>query len=172
MDDFKKINAAEYVEYLKNIGAPFDRFYKFAKVLARQGVEGEEIKTIMANGLEETVNSVKVDAESGQPDWVIKNPGGEEYIITDKNFKKRYEITGEENSEEFSVYSSKRAEITAVQIKENVSFTAPWGSEMNIAAGGYLVVNNPTDIYGIQYEEFLQTYKPVEGEIPTQTPNN
>lgn len=172
MDDFKKINAAEYVEYLKSIGAPFDRFYKFAKVLARQGMEGEEIKTIMANGLEETVNSVKVDAESGQPDWVIKNPGGEEYIITDKNFKKRYEITGEENLEEFSVYSSKRAEITAVQIKENVSFTAPWGSEMNIAAGGYLVVNNPTDIYGIQYEEFLQTYKPVEGEAPTQRPNN
>lgn len=39
---------------------------------------------------------------------------------------------------------------------------APWGEKMNIEKGGYLVVNAPDDIYGIQLQEFNNTYKTAE----------
>ena len=50
-------------------------------------------------------------------------------------------------------------------IDENISFEAPWGEEMRIAAGGVLILNGAQDIYGIQAEEFASTYR----VLPPQT---
>ena len=52
---------------------------KVSYVTARAGIPGEVIKTVLKNGLEETLNHVRADAESGHPDWVVTNPSGEEY---------------------------------------------------------------------------------------------
>lgn len=38
----------------------------------------------MANGLEETKNTVKVDEETGKPGWIVTNPNGKEYIIEEE----------------------------------------------------------------------------------------
>ena len=152
---FKKIDPKFYVEEGLQTGNLKGGFYaKFARVRARQGVEGEEIVTIMQNGLVETKNVVTID-ETGKPGWVVTNPSGEQYIIPNKTFLKKYEID-EKNPE---VYKPKGGVIIAVQINEDVSFTAPWGEEMNIKNGGYLVCSNLNDIYGIQEKEFNETYK-------------
>ena len=44
----------------------------------------------MANGLEETRNIVTAD-DNGNPGWVVTNSTGEQYIVSDPVFKKKYE---------------------------------------------------------------------------------
>lgn len=39
------------------------------------------------------------------------------------------------------LYKSKGNPIIAVQIDDDISFIAPWGEMMNIAAGGYIVLS-------------------------------
>ncbi len=49
-----------------------------------------------------------------------------------------------------------------VELQENVRFQAPWGEEMRIRAGGVLVIKDSGDIYGIQREEFQDTYEYID----------
>lgn len=125
-------------------GAEYYR--KCAMVTARVAAAGEEIVTIV-DGTEETRNV----ANAG--DYVVRNPGGEEYIVEKAKFEGRYEmVAGAENT-----YRPSGAPVRAVPLAENVRFLAPWGEEQFINAGGFLL-NNADDIYGIQKQEFLDTY--------------
>lgn len=153
---FKKIeNIGEYVkEGIISGRLTVDEVAKFARIHARQGKVGEEIVTTMANGLEETRNTVIVDEKTGEPGWVVTNPDGEEYIVPDYTFKKKYEIDPK-NPEQ---YKPKGGPVLSSQINENIEFDAPWGESMKIEAGGYLILNGPDDIYGIQKAEFENTY--------------
>lgn len=162
--NFRKIeNIKEYLtEGLKSGRFQSNIYQKSGEITARVGKIGEKIVTIMANGLQETKNFVTVD-ENGNPGWVVTNSTtGEQYIVTDSVFKKKYErITGTED--EFRPVWNP---ITATQIiDENICFTAPWGKIQNIVSGGYLVFNkNFDDIYGIQEDEFNKTYKMIVQE--------
>ena len=153
---FKKVdNIAEYVrEGIKSGRLTVDEVAKFARIHARQGTLGEEIITIIANGLEETKNTVVADEKTGEPGWVVTNPDGEEYIVSDSTFKERYEIDPE-NPEQ---YKPKGEPVLSAPINEHIEFKAPWGEVMKIEAGGSLILNGPGDIYGIQKSVFENTY--------------
>lgn len=154
----KKINVKEYlVSGLNNGSLIAGTYQKKGEITARVGVISEEIVTIMANGLQETKNIVTAD-ENGNPGWVVTGVNGEQYIVKDSVFRSKYEkIEGTEDK-----YQPVWKPITATQIHEDVCFVAPWGEEMNILAGGYLVFNETfDDVYGIQEEEFNLTYKKV-----------
>jgi len=125
-------------------GAEYYR--KCATVTARVAEAGEEIVTIV-DGTQETRNV----ANAG--DYVVQNPGGEEYIVEKAKFEGRYEIVA--GSE--STYRPSGAPVRAVPLAENVRFVAPWGEEQFINAGGFLL-DNAGDIYGIQKQEFFDTY--------------
>lgn len=154
--EFIDVNVQNYVsDLVESSEQELLEYKKFARVKAEQGKVGQEIVTIMKDGLVETKNVVKEDPETGEPDWIVTNPNGEQYCVPDKTFKKKYEL--EVDSEGY--HRPKGGAIKAIQITDNISFTAPWGEKMNIVKGGYLVVNNPNDIYGIQEEEFHNTYK-------------
>jgi hypothetical protein len=155
---FKKVdNIAEYVkEGLKSGRLTVEEVAKFARIHARQGILGEEIVTKMANGLEETRNTVTLDEETGEPGWVVTNPDGEEYIVPDSKFKNKYEIDPE-NPEQ---YKPKGGPVLSSPINEHIVFEAPWGGAMKIEAGGSLILGGPNDIYGIQKAEFENTYAP------------
>ena len=157
--NFRKIeNIKEYLaEGLKSKRFESKTYQKSGEITARVGKIGEEIVTIMANGLEETKNIVTAD-ENGNPGWVVTNSTGEQYIVSNSVFKKKYErIVGTENR-----YKPIWNPITAAQIDENICFVAPWGEIQNLIAGGYLVFNkNLDDIYGIQQEEFNETYEKI-----------
>ncbi|MGE5473620.1 MAG: hypothetical protein ACM3UU_05310 [Ignavibacteriales bacterium] len=157
-NDFKKVdNILGYVsEGISNGTFTVDEVAKFARISAVQGEVGQEVVTKMANGLEETRNTVKLDEKTGQPGWIVTNPGGEQYIVEDSVFAKKYELDPENNSQ----YKPKGGPALATQINEDITFEAPWGGDMNIAAGGYLVLGGKNDIYGIQEQEFNDTYKP------------
>lgn len=150
----KKVeNSQAYVlEQLKNDAAP-RHYKKYARVMAERGVVGREVVTVMKNGLEETRNVVTAD-ENGNPGWIVTNPSGEKYIVPHAKFIKRYEIEVGADGKHAPV----GAPIEAIQIHEDITVTASWGEEQNIAAGGYLNISNLDDIYGIQEAEFKETY--------------
>lgn len=153
---FKRVdNIEEYVKKGIISGKlTVDEVAKFARIQARQGRVGEEVITKMANGLEETKNIVKIDEKTGEPGWIVTNPDGEEYIVEDSTFQKKYEI----DSENPSQYKPKGGPVLASPINENIEFDAPWGEKMKIEAGGSLILSGPKDIYGIQKAEFKNTY--------------
>ena len=33
-----------------------------------------------------------MDPETDEPDWIVTNPDGEQYIVPDKTFRKKYEV--------------------------------------------------------------------------------
>lgn len=131
-----------------------DEVVKFARIQARQGKLGEELITRMANGLEETRNTVKLDKETGEPGWIVTNPSGEKYIMNDSTFKKKYEIDPENPSQ----YKPKGGPVLSFLVNENIEFNSHWGETMKLEAGGYLVASEPQKIYGVQKDEFKKTY--------------
>lgn len=158
--EFRKVeNIKEYLaEGLKSGKFKPGTYQKSGEITARIGNIGEEIVTVMANGLQETKNTVTVD-ENGNPGWVVTNSTGEKYIVSDLVFNKKYEkIPGTEDG-----FRPVWNPITAVKIDESICFVAPWGELQNIVSGGYLVFNKEyEDIYGIQEAEFYETYEMVD----------
>ena len=65
-------------------------FKKFGLVKARPAVVGEKLTTTLEDGVKETVNKAKVG------DWVVTNPSGEQYIISEEKFFGRYDQADEE----------------------------------------------------------------------------
>ncbi len=148
-------NIKEYLtEGLKSGKFQSKTYQKSGEITARVGKIGEEILTVMANGLQETKNTVTAD-ENGRPGWVVTNSTGEQYIVKDVVFKSKYEKIEETEDGFRPVWNP----ITAVQIDENICFVAPWGEIQNIVKGGYLVFNKDfDDVYGIQEDELNKTY--------------
>lgn len=120
---------------------------KTARVQAEFVPEGTALDTVMADGHVETKN---VAPEGGS--MKVTNPAGEQYLISPAKFQARYTLT--ENGD----YAPKSDPVPVLRLNEGVSFTAPWGEEMRIKAGGVLVNGSGSDIYGIQPEEFEATY--------------
>lgn len=153
MEEFKKIeDLKKYVYDCLINGAKPKKYAKFGTIHAVQGKVGQEVKTVLKNGLTETVNVVKAD-ENGNADWIVTNPSGEKYIVTNKNMNKRYESVDEEHN----IYRPKLLVQEFIQANEDISFKVSWG-EMNLKKGGYLNITNENDIYGIAKEEFAETY--------------
>lgn len=163
-------NMKEYVISLKEEGKEAYAYKKFAKVQAVRGVVGQEVITTMKNGLVETKNVVSTDEKTGLPDYIVTNPSGEQYLVKDSTFNKKYEIEDKENN----VFRAKGGIQVFMQIDEDVTFVAPWGEEMTIKKGGYLNITNPTDIYGVQEDEFNETYAEVDenGDFKDNKYNN
>lgn len=159
MAEFKRVE--DIIQYVKERLAKgeltVEEAAKFARIQARQGRVGEEVVTVTANGLEETKNTVKLDEKTGEPGWIVTNPGGEQYIVSDSVFKKKYEIDPENPSQ----YKPKGGPVLCARLDEDLDFDVSWGN-MKIAKGGYLMLNKEDDVYGIQEEEFNDTYAKTE----------
>ncbi len=124
---------------------------KCARVRARPAIREEQIASEMDDGFRETTNTARPG------DYIVENPGGEEYVMSGDEFEQRYRKTDVED-----VYEPTSAPVRVVTLDENVRFDAPWGEEMRIRAGGVLIANSPDEIYGIQREEFDKTYEYVD----------
>jgi hypothetical protein len=143
MADFKTINPATDIDW--NLASWAQ---KTAQVMAERVDAGTVVQTIMADGHVETSKTAGKDGG-----YKITNPNGEQYLIDPAKFESRYDSAGD------NVYRPKYDPIRVVQTNENVSFNAPWGEKMFIKAGGVLVKGSgDNDIYGIQKEEFENTY--------------
>ena len=178
----KKIeNVKEYAERLRK-RVPTLYAKKTGDVTARIGKEGEEIATYVSDGTLETVNRVKRD-ENGALGVVVSTADGARgivvdangrtntYIIDRKTFDRKYK-DADRVSEERQLFQPKGEIQAFVQTEEDISITAPWGEEENLKAGSFLNVTDPNGIYGVAYEEFLQTYSLVGRTEPDVAPPN
>lgn len=175
--EFVSVNVKEYV--LKGIKAGIFKPFpaeKFSRIFARQGTIGEEVSTY-SNGIIETTNVVTLDEKTNQAGWIAtKTVNGEavvdqfghknEWIIDDSTFKEKYEL----DPENPQMYKPTGGILMFVQIPHNIKFTAPWGEEMNILAGGYLNITNLDNIYGLQENDFTETYAIVDDTKKEKTP--
>lgn len=65
-------------------------YLKQGRIEARPAILDEEITTTLKNGINETHNRAK------EGDYIVTNPGGEQYIVPGNKFLSRYEPTDEE----------------------------------------------------------------------------
>ena len=114
-------------------------FIKDVTVTARLATAGEEIVTQMKDGHVETTNT----ANDG--DVIIRNPSGEEYIIGGAKFAQRY-AGAERLSATYGDFKAAGQPTPCVRLTEDVEFTAPWGTPMQIKKGGVLVIGGANDI--------------------------
>lgn len=129
---------------------------KAAKVSAEFVEAGTKVDTIMKDGHVETTNTAP---EGGA--MKVTNPSGEQYMVSPEKFASRYALDVDGN------YAPIASPVQVKQLEENVAFKAPWGEEMRIKAGDVLVNGGPGDVYGIQPEEFAETYS-ILGDYPLE----
>jgi hypothetical protein len=142
-DRYKVINPGSDVDWTE-----FFIAQKTAQVKAEKVPPGTVVETILASGKIETT---KTAGENGG--YRVTNPTGEQYLVDTAKFEKIYEA-----AEVPGMFKPKPDPRRVIRIGENVAFTAPWGEEMRIAAGGVLVMETPRKVYGIQPDEFKKTY--------------
>jgi len=179
--EFKKVNVYEYVKKGLESGTlvPIEA-EKFARIIARQGIVGEEVISwsVDAEGKEvkEKVDTVKLDKETKQPGWIatkldengypIKDKNGHlnQWIIADSIFKEKYEI----DPSYAYLFKPVGGPQIFVQFPDNI-ILEQWGSEMQIAAGGYINITNVNDMYGISARDFEDTYKNTGKKVSVKT---
>ena len=134
-------------------------YIKYRQVLARKAKLGEKIYTFTADGLE-TKNTV--DSEG----YIVQNKttAKEEYFVTKEKFAERYEQKNPSEGKEWKTYLP-IGKIFVIELSEQMieetsgSFIAPWGEEMVLKVGDYLVCPPDfSEIYRIAKSEFAQTY--------------
>ena len=129
-----------------------DMYAKYARIQARQAKAGESIVTVLADGTRETKNVAKAG------DWIVTNPGGEQYIVNAENFAKKYEAAMDLGN---GWFKPKGKPQKFVKINQDLSIMASWGEKQFLRSGDYLNITNPSDIYGVAAKEFNDTYKSI-----------
>ena len=145
-EGFKQVDPAAYCDWRNSAWGQ-----KSADITARPVAEGTQVKTVMKGGHKETAQVVK-----GADFYLVTNPGGEEYAESGNKLLPRYEpVPGAPNT-----FRPVFAPVEFVPVAEDVSFTASWGEEMFIRAGGVVVkeAGSQSGFYGIQAAEFASTY--------------
>ena len=150
---FRTMGAQEALTFL---GIPTGEpayYVKKATLQARPAQEGQKIITVLQDGTVETVNTAK------EGDWIVTNPGGEEYIISGENFAKKY-VAAPELGEGW--YKPSGTPQLFIEIQKDLTITTSWGETQFLRAGAYLNITKPGDVYGVAAQEFKDTYKPAE----------
>ena len=111
------------------------------------------VVTITSDG-KETHNTANLG------DAIISGPSGEKYVVKASSFPKLYvgQIGGpihpEQNPRNISLYAG----------QDSINFIAPWGENMILKSGDYLVKEGEGKYYRIAKKEYEMTYNP-PGEI-------
>lgn len=171
MEQYIKVDVLNYVKQGLEEGTMVARVAeKFARIIAKQGKVGEEVISWSVDSegkeIKEKVASVEVDPKTNEPGWIVtkvdeqgeiivdNNGHPNQWIIEDSTFKKKYEI-----DEQFpGLFKPVGGVQTFVQINDNIILNQ-WGSDMQIAKGGYINITNVDDMYGISQRDFEDTYR-------------
>lgn len=134
-------------------------YRKKVNVAAVVAEKREEVRTVLADGTEETVNI----AEPG--DYIVMNPGGEQYVIKPDEFIKRYEGTDQPG-----IFKAKGM-VKAIQnpVSQPIQVKKSWGvmsGDENCMVTASYNPNEPDVVgksrYIIGSQEFADTYEQVE----------
>jgi hypothetical protein len=113
-------------------------------------VDGLRVETYTADGRLETTNT----ANSG--DVIMCGPSKEKYVLSASKFNKMYTMVDvggivipEQSPRLVCEYTN----------DDEISFMAPWGENMILTKGDFLVKESETAYYRIGREEFQKTYQ-------------
>lgn len=141
-------------EWVTHLLATAPTYRKDAVVGARPA-DGAPVTTVLANGHVETVRGTTVG------EWIVTNPGGEEYAIPEDTFAARYEPT----SVPGQYQSTGKARAAAHGFSGDVSMGVPWGT-MTADCRALIVTGLDRDgdpagaPWLVGYDEFHSTYIP------------
>ena len=168
-EKYVKVEVLKYVKEGLESGIllPFEA-EKFGRVIARPGVVGE---TIISWSVDENGEAIKekeavvgISKKTGKVDDVLTNADDDGIAIVDKHgHKNQWIVDSVEAKYEVDttlgegVYKPKGGVQLFVQIPDNI-ILEQWGSEMKVAAGGYINITNPDDMYAISARDFTDTY--------------
>ena len=95
-------------------------------------------------------------------DIIMSGPSREQYVVKSEKFPKLYDgkIGGVVIPEQ-----GDRIVARVDNITEPITFTAPWGEDMILKRGDYLVKDPSGGYYRIAQQEYDQTYNPISGPI-------
>lgn len=146
-----------YVEEKLKKGAETLRAQKTVLVKATRGEVGQEVDTRphcerdgKSYAFDETKSKVKVEGS-----MIVHNPDGEDYIVKPDKFDGKYRATAQKG-----VYEPIGDVIVGLRIDEDITFLAPWGSDIFAPKGSVLNITNLNDIYSITNLAFEKTYTP------------
>ena len=148
----KRVNLQDATNTKRFKAAPLYR--KSAVVEARQTTAVERLETVLSNGTVETTREVPAG------EWIVTNPGGEQYAITDEKFQSRYESNGDGQYQAKGIIRTFQNPTGG-----DVEIMAPWGEMQYGDANCWFATGTdgelaPTkDCYIIGGDEFKDTYK-------------
>ena len=142
-----------FTETMDEAFAKAPRYRKSVIVEARKTLKEEKLDTILASGVHETSRIVPVGH------WIITNPGGEEYAVTEEKFLSRYEQMEDGRCRAKGVIRALRN-----PTGEDVEIMAPWGEpqygDKNCLFAATMDGTEITnDRYIIGGDEFVDTYE-------------
>lgn len=173
MGTFRKVEAKHYV--LSGLASgELVPFYavKTGKVLARRGKVGEEVITYTDGGLVEKVNTVEIDPDTGNTNWVLMKANDYGYPIVDEyghvnewtkddsDFQEEYDPDEEIDG----LFKSVDGAQLFVPVLLDIILVQN-GEEMYVKAGGFLNITDLTCIYGISERDFRDTYRICDEQI-------
>lgn len=134
-------------------------YKKQGEVQARQATKEEEVVTIMKS----STGEVETKNKAMPGDWIVTNPGGEEYVLKPEKFAARYEP--KEGAD--GVFAAKGYCVAVKNPFESaITMKASWGEMQNGAADcmiadtyEYQTGKRGGEPYIIAKKEFDQTYK-------------
>lgn len=91
-----------------------------------------------------------------QGDWKITTGSGDQYFISDKKFRERYDITSKDAEDR---YKPKGLPQPAMEITKDVCMRSYWGSMQYLPAGSVLTKDAEGKIYGIHTKDVRQSYR-------------
>lgn len=171
---YPKVDIQEYVKQGLETGTllPFTA-EKFARIIARPGMIGEEVISwsVDKNGNEvkEKVATVKLDEKTNQPGWVVtkvdengvaiidRNCHPNQLIIEDSKFRQKYEV----DPVYPWLFKPTGGVQTFVELPQGITLEQ-WGEVMAIDAGGFINITNANDMYGVSKRDFEDTYRVVQ----------
>jgi len=113
--------------------------------------EQQPVVTITKDG-KETQNTAEPN------DVIMSGLSREKYAVKSAKFPKLYQVNiGSEVIPEQSPRTVARVE----NIQQPITFTAPWGEDMVLKPGDYLVKDGDQGYYRIARHEYEQTYNPL-----------
>lgn len=154
---FQRVNAQSGKKYIENYwkGQGLDKRQIGRKIRK----SGAPLQTVASDGTKETNNLVT------RNHTVLNNVGNADnkWAAETPTFKRKYVPDATKSG----VFKPKGGPMNAAQVNEPISFKAPWGEQMNIGKGGYILQdpNNPNDIYGISQKDFDSSYRFDEAKI-------
>lgn len=177
-EEFPIVNAADYIQQLKNNNAETVVAKKSGCIIARKvtSEKGEDIQVYTNDGNHEATEHAdkgkwivsKADINTGKA--IIDEHGNTNtWSMDDETINKKYDIA---NMDESGFVKPKGDEQTFIKTDKDIAILVPWGKDrelipQTLKKDSYLNITNPKKVYGIARNEFAETYQISKEPIET-----